>query len=432
MGKIAWGPTLRGQFPNGGQIIRLRPKPVKRTQDQFKKNSPATMLAASRGACPRAGRLVLDLRGDKPRGSLGGGDHCPLSTAHCPLYYNPMPFTSRLGLKRLAGLCRRLATALGAGIEVRTVWAREAERASGRAARQLHVVSRAINRGDSLADAMAATGSFFPPMFRELAEVGERTGHLAEVFAQLAEHYENQARLRRNFLAAITWPMTELLLAVVIVGLLIWVMGIIQKTTGSRVDPLGLNLIGNSGLLIYAAFLTVAGLAVFAIIQAARGSIARFGPIQRALLRLPVLGKALETLALARLAWSMHLTLNTGMDVRAALKLSLRSTRNARFTGQIPQIDAEIGRGNSIYEAFYNTGSYPTEFLDAVAVGHESGKLVESMGRLSGEYQDRARTALATLTKLAGVAVWVLIASIIIALIFRLAMFYIGTINSFL
>jgi len=262
--------------------------------------------------------------------------------------------------------------------------------------------------------------------------VGERTGHLSEVFAQLAEHYENQVRLRRNFLAAIAWPMTELFLAASLVGLLIWVMGIINRGANGMepIDPLGFGLIGNSGLLIYAAFLTVAVAVLFVLVKAARGSVARFGPIQRALLRLPVLGNALETLALARLAWSMHLTLNTGMDVRAALKLSLRSTRNARFTGQIPQIDGEIARGNSIYEAFYNTGSYPTEFLDAVAVGHESGKLVESMGRLSDEYQDRARTALAVLTRLGGVAVWVLIAAIIIALIFRLAMFYLGTLNS--
>ena len=139
--------------------------------------------------------------------------------------------------------------------------------------------------------------------------------------------------------------MTELFLAAVIVGLLIWVMGIINRgANGMQIDPLGFGLIGNSGLLIYVGFLTVVAATVFIIIQAARGSIARFRPIQRALLRLPVLGKVLETLALARLAWSMHLTLNTGMDVRAALKLSLRSTRNARFTGQIPQIVAEIGR----------------------------------------------------------------------------------------
>ncbi len=47
-----------------------------------------------------------------------------------------------------------------------------------------------------------------------------------------------------------------------------------------------------------------------------------------------------------------------------------------------------------------------------------------------GDRIGRARAALATLTTLGGVAVWMVIAAIIIALIFRLALFYIGTIRS--
>ena len=46
-------------------------------------------------------------------------------------------------------------------------------------------------------------------------------------------------------------------------------------------------------------------------------------PLQRAVMGVPVLGPALQTLALARIAWSMHLTMNAGMEVRKALRLSL-------------------------------------------------------------------------------------------------------------
>ena len=53
------------------------------------------------------------------------------------------------------------------------------------------------------------------------------------------------------------------------------------------------------------------------------------GDLQR--LRIPVLGPALETLALSRLAWAMYLTMNTGMDVRRAMRLSLASTNHARY-----------------------------------------------------------------------------------------------------
>ena len=62
-------------------------------------------------------------------------------------------------------------------------------------------------------------------------------------------------------------------------------------------------------------------------------------------------------------------------------------------------------------------------------MGEQSGKISESMGVLARQYQDRARTALATLTMLAGWAVWAVIAAILIALIIRVFLFYVNAIT---
>jgi type IV pilus assembly protein PilC len=344
-----------------------------------------------------------------------------------------MLFSPRMKIKHLASLCRRSGTALAAGIDVRTVWAREAGQTTGRAARErLRTVSEALHRGESMADALAATGEFFPLLFRELVEAGEQSGHLSEVFARLADHYEGQLQFRRIFLGTIAWPLIELSLAVVIIGCLIVALGVIERITGSRVDPLGWGLVGTPGLVKYVVFLGTLGVFFFFVLQAVRRGLVWTRPIQRTVLRLPVLGKALQTVALARLAWVMHLTLNTEMDVRRALRLSLRSTRNARYTDQIKLIEAEVSAGNSIHEALLATGCFPADFLDAVAVGEQSGKLVESMARLSQLYQDQARSALAALSVLAGFAVYAAIALVIIALIFQLAGFVFGVYNDVL
>lgn len=320
---------------------------------------------------------------------------------------------------------------LQAGIDLRTLWAREATQARSYAARQrLSAVSQAINQGESLTKALALTGDFFPTLFLEMIEVGEQSGHLGEVFGQLAEHYEAQVQLRRSFLAAISWPLVELGIALATIGLLIWVMGFIGQAAGTTIDILGCGLVGNAGLAVYVALLAVAGAALFVCIRAVSRGLVWTRPIQRGVLRLPVLGPALQTLAVARLAWSMHLTMNAGMELRRGLRLSLRSTRNARYIDQIERVDAEIELGNSIYDAFCAADCFPPDFLDAVQVAEHSGKLVESMAHLSRQYQDQARAAIATLTMLAGVAVWVLVATFIIVLIFRLFSFYLGMLKS--
>jgi general secretion pathway protein F len=335
-----------------------------------------------------------------------------------------MLFSPRMPTKRLAALCQHLATALTAGIDVRTAWAREAEQARGPAARQhLAAISAAVNQGASVAAVVAAGGKFFPRLFREMVEVGEQSGHLAEIFAQLAEHYRGQLRLRRDFLSAIARPVLELAIALAVVGALIWVTGLIG------IDILGFGLVGDRGLSIYVAGLAAAGGLLWLVIRAVSRGLVWTRPIQRAVLRLPVLGPALQTLALARLAWSMHLTMNAGMDLRKGLRLSLRNTYNARYTDCIERIDAGIAGGNSLYEVFREAGCFPHDFLDSLQAGEQSGKLVESMALLSRQYQEQARATLTTLTMVASYAVWVCVAVLIIVLIFRIFGFYLGVLN---
>jgi type IV pilus assembly protein PilC len=176
---------------------------------------------------------------------------------------------------------------------------------------------------------------------------------------------------------------------------------------------------------------TAGGLLFVSVRAAARGAF-WVRPIQRAVLYVPVLGPALQTLALARLSWSMALVMNTHMELRRGLRLCLQSTGNARYSDQSERVDREIARGNSIYEAFCAAGCFPPDFLDSVRVAEQSGTVVESMAHLSRLYQDQARTALGTLSTLAGFAIWILVAAFIVALIFRLFSFYIGTIKSLL
>ena len=340
-----------------------------------------------------------------------------------------MFFSARISLGTLVPLCHRLATALGAGVDARTVWSREAQRARGSARPRLAAVSQAIDRGESLAAAINATGDYFPEMFRQLVEVGETTGHVAEVFEQLYGHYQHQRDMRRAFLGAITWPLTQLVLAVLIIGLLIAAMGFINRSTGGNLDPLGFGLVGAAGLAIYSAVVVTAATVIAALVYSVRRGVLWTRPLQRLALRVPLLGPALQTLAIARLAWGLHVTLNAGMDVRRSLSLSLRAARNAKFLDDMPAVDKSLAAGNSIYDAFLGLRGYPNEFLDALAVGEQSGRLVESMALLSRQYQERSRSALATLTALAGYAVWALVAALIIFLIFRLAFFYLDMLN---
>jgi type IV pilus assembly protein PilC len=287
----------------------------------------------------------------------------------------------------------------------------------------------AVARGDSLPAVLARTGNVFPPLFQEMVHVGDETGTLGRVFHRLESHYHRQVQAQRIFLDAILWPVIELAFAIGVIGVLIWIMGIIPTRQGQEIDPLGWGLTGTRGLLIYANFVIAVGLCVAGLIFAVRRGMLWTRPFQRALVRLPGVGAALQKLALARLAWALHLSLNVDMGLRRVVPLALRATGNDYYIRHTNQVAALVAAGKPLHVAFARTGAFPADFLDALAVAEESGQTVESMDRLSKRYEEEAESAAKTLAVIFGFLVAMMVMGIIVLLIFRLAGFYIGTLN---
>jgi type II secretory pathway component PulF len=336
----------------------------------------------------------------------------------------------RLSNGALAELCHRLAVETDSGIDIRRTWQREAESARGRVQPYFCGIRDAVNRGDSLTSALARTGSLFPPLFLEMAHVGEKTGTLGRVMKRLEAHYRRQIQAQRIFLGAIAWPMFELVFAIFVIGGLIFALGVIAQVKGGKpIDILGFGLIGTRGLIIYINFIIAVTLCIAGVVFAIKRGALWTRPLQRAFMRIPVVGHALEKIALSRLSWALHLMLNVDMDLRRLIPVALRTTGSDYYVQHSQQIVADIGRGEPIHRAFSHTHAFPTEFIDALTVAEESGRLVESMERLSNRYEEEATAAIKTLSMVFGWFVALCVMAIIVMLIFRLAGFYLQTIN---
>jgi type IV pilus assembly protein PilC len=341
-------------------------------------------------------------------------------------------FDSRISTRQLAELCRRVSVSLKAGVDARTNWQREASNARGPGRRPMEQIRDAVSRGQSLTDALELTGSYFPPLFHEMVQVGEQTGHLAEVLARLSDNYQHQLEMKKAFRQSISWPMFQLAFALFVVGILIWVVGFIADARGGGAKPidlLGLGLVGNEGLRIYLTFLAcVAAVFVFIYRQVQRGAFWIDG-VQLLVMRLPKIGRALELLAISRFAWSLQLTLETGMALRRALLLSFTATQNKYYSRHVDAVLLQIRQGEEVTESLRATGVFPRDFLEAVQVGEQTGQLSETLATMSDHYQQEGREAVRMLTRIAGGLVWLMVAGLIVMLIFRLFSFYVGVLN---
>ncbi|MBA2117717.1 type II secretion system F family protein [Bremerella alba] len=331
-----------------------------------------------------------------------------------------MLFSPRISTNQLVQLCRRIGNQLHAGVDLLRIWKREAERATGSLRYNMQVIVDGIEDGHTMHESINHTGEYFPKLFRQMVELGEQTGHLDRIFLELADQYEHQITLRRSFLAGILWPMIQLVLAILIVGFLIYMMGWVSEMTGKKMDPLGIGLVGAKGAIEFFAIIgTIVFLCFCVYLMWSRGKFS-FLQLDRLLMNIPGLGVPIRTLCLSRMAWAMSLTIGGGMEIRKAMRLSLEASRSQYYQQFAGQIDRELLAGEEIHNILRQTRSFPPDFLDVVETGEISGMLAESMEKLSNLYQEKARAALLTLSVIGGVIIWMMIAGLIVMVIFKL------------
>lgn len=342
-------------------------------------------------------------------------------------------FSPHIPLPQLVQLCRRLALSYSTGIEAKRTWQRESESGTGKFRASAGIIFQEVSRGQSLAEALKATGNYFPPLFQELVEIGEQTGRLSEVFERLAEYYEFVQELRRTMIRAITWPAIQLCAALGIVGFMILILGILQPTPSEDMpgfDPTGFGLLGVSGLIKYLGFLAVIGGAIAFTVFAVQRNWLRIDPVMSVVMKIPALGKFLESMALARLSWALGLGFDTGLDARRMVRLAMRSSGNPYYSSRLPQVETAIAQHGEFFNAFKQTGVFPVEFIEVLHTGEVSGSIGTAMSRMTREYESRARLLGNGLTIVFGFAVWALVAAIIIYFIFQMAFQYIGLLEN--
>ena len=334
---------------------------------------------------------------------------------------------ARMPLKQLSELCRRTATAHAAGVDARKIWNREANSGNSRKRREMSKVSQAIDKGSSLTDGLAKTDDYLPKLVRDMVYAGEQTGKVDEVLNRLGAYYEFIRSLRSSFLIGVAWPMLQLVVAVLVIGLVIYISGVIQSGNNAM-DLVGFGLMGGRGAIIY--FGIVAGISLGAFLLVRSVLVGRLSKYALApLMRIPYVGSSLRTMALSRLSWALGMAIGSGVEVKKSIEIAVGSTQNPFFTRHLPDINTKIGRGETLYDALLLPDVFPEDFLDAVAVGEESGKLEESLAQLAKQYEERGRAAMRALAVACGILVWVGVGAFIIFFIFRFAMFYLGVIQ---
>ena len=340
-----------------------------------------------------------------------------------------MFFAKGLSLSALIGLCRALRHNLGAGLTLRDVFRQQAERGVSEVRPVAQRIGLTLEQGDSLEVALQREKAMFPPLFLAMTSVGEETGHLSEIFGELEKYYTLQQSLRRQFRSQSMLPIIQFVLALFIIALLIFVLGMIASARNA--PPMGVfGLRGGSGALI---FLTISfgGLALLYVAYRWLSRPQGQKPVLDALLlRLPGLGPCLEALVLGRFSLALQLTLDSGMPITQALRLSMQATGNGVYQARAAGIIQALKSGKDLTYALTQSRLFPEDFLSMVATGEEGGRVPEIMRHQAQYYHEEAERRLKQFTGLMSMGVWLLYAVFMVIAIFSIARQYLGALGA--
>lgn len=343
-------------------------------------------------------------------------------------------FGSRIPLKTLAVLCKSLATMLHSGVALlKTLEIASRKTGNARCRQKLADVRSEVQQGTDIAQALQRQNGYFPELMTDMVSVGEQAGALPEVLDGLAAHYENIVRLRRMLIGMITFPALQLVAAILVVALVIFILGMLAQppAPGKEArDILGLGLMGTSGALIWLAMTFGSIFAVIGGYYLVAHVFRRQRFLDGVLMKIPVLGGCMRSFAIARFSWALALTQQTGMPISRSLELSFRATGNGAFVGASPGVCDSVLNGNELSQALDEARLFPEEYLSLVQVAEASGTVPETLERLSPQFEEQARRSLAALAIMMGWLVWSIVAVFIIYIIFSFVMKYVGMINA--
>lgn len=329
-------------------------------------------------------------------------------------------------IKELSGFCHRVGISFNAGLSLVESVKREAPRQ--RNTQMWLDVARGMENGNTFAGSLKPFKNKLGDMFIALIEVGEESGRLGNMLLELADYYDQMLEIRRDFIKAITWPVIQLCLALIIIGLIILALGL-EMFTKNGIDILGLGLVGVSGFTKYVAFLCLVAVGGVFLYFFLKQSIERSRPVHYFLLRIPKIGSLFKSLALMKLAWSLNLTMRTGMDIRRALKLAFQAVGFAPVADNLPMILHVIENGGTLTDAFSMAKNLDKDFIMSVDSGEHSGSLPELMEKMTEQYRQESLLNLKIVSTIGGFIVYGMIALCIIFMVFRIFSFYLGILN---
>ncbi len=268
----------------------------------------------------------------------------------------------------------------------------------------LESVYQGIDRGQTLADSMAAYPNVFPPLFISFIRVGEATGRLQESLDILAVQLEKQYELNRAVRGGMLYPLVILtaLFAVAVAMMIFVVPKLVEVFKGFNVQlPLMTRiLIAASNFFQVYWYIVIFGIfGSIALVWWLLRIKTVYDTVMHALLYTPIIGPIMLKINLARFSRNLSSLLRSGVSFIEALSILGVNSPHPSYARVFAAAREHVKQGKVLSDFLKDFGRlFPPLVTNIIKVGEETGQLDAVLNEVAIFYEGEVDQTMKNLT----------------------------------
>jgi len=287
-------------------------------------------------------------------------------------------------------------------------------------------MTRDVNQGDSLANAMRRWPRVFDNLSIAMVEAGEAGGVLDETLKRLAKLLEDNAKLQNQIKSAMSYPLTVLCIAILVfLGMTIFLI----PTFANIFDQMGAKLPLFTQLMLDFSNLLRSTFSLFLAAGIALGAV-MFSQyyatptgrrsVDASVLKLPLFGDLLQKTATAQLCRTLSCLSRAGVPIMMSLEIVRDTTNNTVIGDAISSSRNEVSEGLPMSAALRMKGVFPDMAISMMAIGEETGEMDAMLAKVADFYEDEVSSTVKAMTSMLEplmiVLVGVIVGSVLLAM----------------
>lgn len=260
-----------------------------------------------------------------------------------------------------------------------------------------------IEGGSSFSKALQKYPEHFSSIYISLVQAGEASGKLQEVFQRLATNLEKQREFRAKTKGALIYP------AIIIIGMIIVVFimmtVVVPKLTelykdfGTELPPATVILIAISDFFVKFWWLLIILLwGGFVGFRAWKKTPVGARLWDRFVLDMPIWGNLKKQLILTEFSRTLGILAGSGIPILESLEIVGGAVDSVTYQDDLRQVARQVEKGYPLGLPISQNPDFPPILGQMITVGEETGKLDETLLKISNFFEAEAEQGIKTLT----------------------------------